>query len=495
LCRITGSLETIAALYGLHQSLHMTDTTKNRLKSRLFKEPFNIIVPIWSVFLVFALSIFFVFIPALKTNLINQKKEMIQTLTDSAVSLLSEYHQQVAAGELPLAEAKSRAKEQIRYLRYGTEAKDYFWIIDMHPFMVMHPYRPDLEGKDMTGLTDPRGNHPFLAMVETVMNHGEGYVNYYWQWKDAPHRIVPKLSYVKGFAPWGWIVGTGIYMEDVQAEITGILDNLNTLFITVLFFVLALSAYITWQTISIRDKKERVKNTLKQERETLSMILESTPQGISLVDNDGRYLYVNSFFTKITGYTLEDIPSKEVWFQKAYPDAAYREKVMAAWDNDLSCAGENHVREFAITCKNGETKFIEFRSCFLEEQKISVLTDVTDRKETEEISREKDRLQAVLELSGAVCHEMNQPLMSISGYFELILLDMPATDPSYPKIKKIQAQLERMADITKKLMKISKYQTKDYLNGKILDIAGLPDAGTGSETAEPDSGSSKSQKT
>ncbi len=472
----------------------MANTTIHHLKSTLFREPFNIIVPIWSVFLVFALSIFFVFIPSLKTSLMDQKKEMIQTLTDSAVSLLSEYQQKVAAGELAMAEAKSRAMEQIRYMRYGSEAKDYFWIIDMHPFMVMHPYRPDLEGTDLTSFTDPRGSYPFLAMVETVMNHGEGYVNYYWQWKDAPHRIVPKLSYVKGFAPWEWIVGTGIYMQDVQAEVSGILDDLNTIFITVLLFVLALSAYITWQTISIRDKKERVKNTLKQERETLSMILESTPQGISLVDNDGRYLYVNSFFTKITGYTRDDIPSKKVWFQKAYPDKAYRKKVMAAWDNDISTREASHVREFEITCKNGETKFIEFRSCFMEDQKISVLTDVTDRKETEEISREKDRLQAVLELSGAVCHEMNQPLMSISGYFELILLDMPETDPNYPKIKKIQAQLERMANITKKLMKISKYQTKDYLSGKILDIPGLSEKQAVPEPSEPDSGTDTPEK-
>ncbi len=473
----------------------MTDTTKNRLKSKLFKEPFNIIIPIWFVFLVFVLSIFFVFMPSLKTTLIDQKKEMIQTLTHSTVSLLSEYHQQVAANELSLAEAKSRAMKQVRYLRYGAEAKDYFWIIDMHPFMVMHPYRPDLEDKDLTGFTDPRGNYPFLAMVETVMNHGEGYVNYYWQWKDAPHKIVPKLSYVKGFEPWGWIVGTGIYLEDVQAEISGILKNLYKILVTILLFVLGLSVYITWQTLRIRNKKMRMETTLKKERETFSMILESTPQGISLVDNDGRYLYVNSFFTKITGYTLEDIPTKKQWFEKAYPDKTYRKKVMETWDNDISSFEAGHVREFQITCKSGETKYIEFRSCFMEDKKISVLTDVTDRKQTEEISREKDRLQGVLELSGAVCHEMNQPLMSISGYFELILMDMPAQDPNYPRIKKIQSQLERMAGITKKLMKLSKYQTKDYLNGKILDIAGPSDTHAGSPTTPtPDVGTDTHKK-
>jgi signal transduction histidine kinase len=89
---------------------------------------------------------------------------------------------------------------------------------------------------------------------------------------------------------------------------------------------------------------------------------------------------------------------------------------------------------------------------------------------------------------------MNQPLMSISGYFELILLDMHETDPNYPKIKKIQIQLERMANITKKLMKISKYQTKEYLNGKILDIPGLSENQSVPEPSEPDSGTDTPEK-
>ncbi|MCF8114376.1 MAG: cache domain-containing protein [Desulfotignum sp.] len=400
---------------------------------------------------------------------------MIQTLTHSAVSLLSDYHQRAQSGELTLAEAKSRALERIRYLRYGAEAKDYFWVIDNHPFMLMHPFRPDLEGKDMTSFTDTEGNFPFLAMVETVMHKGEGYVNYYWQWKDAPHKTVPKLSYVKGFGPWGWIVGTGIYIEDVQKEISAITDKLRTIFVIILFFLLGLSGYITWQTIQIKNKKQQAETDLKKERKTFSLILESIPQGISLIDNNDRYLYVNSYFTKITGYTLADIPTKQAWFQKAYPDKDYRKKVIETWQKDISSQRLVHVREFKITCKNKEIKDIEFRSSFTKDKKFSVLTDVTQRKETEKIRREKDRLQGVLELSGAVCHEMNQPLMSISGYFELMLLDMPEDDPNFLRIKKIQDQLERMAGITKKMMKISKYRTKNYLDGKIVDINGLSD--------------------
>ncbi len=455
--------------------MHMIQILKTCLKSDLFKQTFTIIVPIWTVLVIFVLSVSLIFIPSFKNSLTDQKKELIQSLTHNTVSLLSEYHERALSGELTMAEAKSRARDRIRYLRYGSEAKDYFWIIDRHPFMLMHPYRPDLEGRDLTSFSDIQGDYPFIAMVETALNKGEGYVNYYWQWKDAPHKIVPKISYVKMFDPWGWIVGTGIYVEDVQKEIRLLVDKINQVFLAVFLVILALSIYITWQTIRIRNKKINAERAVQKEKETLSLILESTPHGITLIDKDDQYLYVNPYFTKITGYTLADIPDKHTWFQKAYPDPAYRQQVLEAWKNDIPIEGPVHIREFKIMCKDLQVKDIEFRSSYTADKKISVLTDITQRKETETVHREKDRLQGVLELSGAVCHEMNQPLMSISGYFELIMLDMPEDDPNYPRIKKIQDQLERMADITQKMMQISRYRTKDYLNGKIVDISGTPE--------------------
>lgn len=455
--------------------MRVIPSLKNCLISDLFKETVTIIVPIWTVLLIFILSVFLIFIPSLETNLTEQKKEMIQTLTHSTVSLLSEYNERAMSGELTQMQARTRAMERIRYLRYGADGKDYFWIIDLHPFMLMHPYRPDLEGRDMTAFEDVQGGFPFIAMVETAMTKGEGFVDYYWQWKDAPHRIAPKISYVQLFEPWGWIVGTGIYVEDIRNEVGLVTDKITYIFAVVLFAVLFLSMYITWQTVRIRNKKFRAEQAVQKEKEILSLILESTPHGISLIDKDDRYVYVNPYFTKITGYTLADIPDKQTWFKKAYPDPADRRRVMDAWEKDIFVEGQVHIREFKITCKTGEVKDIEFRSSYTTDKKISVLTDITQRKEAETIRREKDRLQGVLELSGAVCHEMNQPLMSISGYFELILLDMPETDPHYPRIKKIQIQLERMADITKKMMKISRYRTKDYLNGKIVDITGPPE--------------------
>lgn len=436
----------------------------------MMKQAVKSILPIWMVFFIFIFSIFFIFIPSFKWNLIKQKKEMIQNLTDSAVSLLSEYNKQVHAGRLSLEDAKTRAVNQIRYLRYGPEGKDYFWIIDMHPFMLMHPHRPDLEGADLTPFRDIDGSYPFLAMVEKVLASDAGYVNYYWQYKDTPEKVIPKISYVKRFAPWGWIVGTGMYVEDINRETAAVLTGLKEIAFAVLLFILGLSIFLTWQSMSVRKKKQAAEDALRKETNTLSMILESTPHGIALYDHTGRYSYLNPFFTRITGYTIDDIPTRDKWYEKAYPDEEYRRQVMGAWTSDAEKIGTGMVREYMITCRDGKTRHIEFRTSFSADKIISVLTDVTSRKESEETRREKDRLEAVLELSGAVCHELNQPLMAAFGYLELILMDLADTDPLKPEIDEIMAQLNRMADITSNLMKISSYRTKSYLKGKILDI-------------------------
>jgi diguanylate cyclase (GGDEF)-like protein/PAS domain S-box-containing protein len=133
-----------------------------------------------------------------------------------------------------------------------------------------------------------------------------------------------------------------------------------------------------WRDITTRKQIEKAR---QEEKETLSTILESTPHGITLIDYKGKYLYVNPYFTKITGYLLKDIPTKEEWFKKAYPDKIYQKKTSEIWKNDSNTLERGKVREFIINCKNGKSKYIEFRSTFLKDRKISVLTDITKQKQ------------------------------------------------------------------------------------------------------------------
>ena len=159
----------------------------------------RIILPVSLTVVLFGLTIFLLLIPLIEDKLLDGKREMIKELTESSWSILAAYADKEQKGLLSSSEAQAAAIESVRRLRYGPELKDYFWINDMHPRIVVHPYRPDLEGQDISEYADPNGKRLFVEFVKTVRAKGAGYVDYEWQWKDDPDRIVPKISYVKGF--------------------------------------------------------------------------------------------------------------------------------------------------------------------------------------------------------------------------------------------------------------------------------------------------------
>jgi signal transduction histidine kinase len=105
------------------------------------------------------------------------------------------------------------------------------------------------------------------------------------------------------------------------------------------------------------------------------------------------------------------------------------------------------------------------------EQVGIVSHDITDKKRADQERLQREKLQGVLELAGAVCHELNQPIQAIAGHSELALMDLPKDNPLYERIRTINEQINKMGDITKKLMEITRYETEDYIGGtKIIDI-------------------------
>ncbi len=110
---------------------------------------------------------------------------------------------------------KEEAKTEIGKLRFGPDGKDYFFIIDTEANMVMHPIKPTLNNTSMKDFRDPHGKALFAEMVQVGKEHGHGFVDYLWP-KPGEDKPVAKLSYVQLFEKWGWIVGTGIYIDDID---------------------------------------------------------------------------------------------------------------------------------------------------------------------------------------------------------------------------------------------------------------------------------------
>jgi len=149
----------------------------------------------------------------LKSSLLQEKRLKTRHVVETAYGIIGHFHTQFKQGTLSEEAAKAAAVAAVKGLRY--EKEEYFWINDTRPYMVMHPFKPDLDGKDVSALADPEGKKLFVEFAETVKRNREGFVNYLWP-KPGKVEPVPKTSFVKGFEPWGWVVGSGIYIDDVD---------------------------------------------------------------------------------------------------------------------------------------------------------------------------------------------------------------------------------------------------------------------------------------
>ena len=172
-----------------------------------------------SVFTILAaiLGVVLYFLPLMGSKMMEEKRIATKSVVDVAYNLVVEYGARAQRGEFSIQEAQKRAIDRIKSLRYKKD--DYFWINDMHPTMIMHPIKPELDGKDLSDNKDPNGKKLFVEMVNACKEKGEGFVDYEWS-KPGEAKPVPKVSYVKLYQPWGWVIGSGIYVGEVSAEIS-----------------------------------------------------------------------------------------------------------------------------------------------------------------------------------------------------------------------------------------------------------------------------------
>jgi methyl-accepting chemotaxis protein len=146
--------------------------------------------------------------------MVAERKAKLRAMNQNIVTMLQSFYDREVSGELTREEAQARAKESVRPMRY--EKTGYFWINDMNNIMVMHPISSDLEGANLADLEDQNGKLYFREFIDVVKADGEGIVEYYLA-KPGEEEPILKFSHVAGFKPWGWVVGTGVYADDLSA--------------------------------------------------------------------------------------------------------------------------------------------------------------------------------------------------------------------------------------------------------------------------------------
>ena len=219
------------------------------------------------------------------------------------------------------------------------------------------------------------------------------------------------------------------------------------------------------------DLRQRTEEKLRTYLQLMDTLINTIPNPIFFKDADGVFRGCNQAFAKdIVGLTRDRIigcrPNE---LGESVPD-------------DLVASLKRHgvssrAFEAQILCADGRRRDFLFSTAAIASEgpeltgSVGVMLDLTEKNRAARDRAQKEKFQGVLETAGAVCHELNQPLQVISGYAELMLVDLERGDKHYDLAEQILEQVERIADITGKLQKITRYKTVDYgRHAKIIDI-------------------------
>ncbi|MGY3570986.1 methyl-accepting chemotaxis protein [Vibrio paucivorans] len=251
-----------------------------------------LLVPLWYV------------INQYQSDLMTAKQLKTRHLVESAHSMVSHFHQQQVAGAMTQEEAQMMAKQAVEKMRY--EGKDYFWINDMHPTMVMHPIKPALNGKDVSGVKDPTGKKLFVEFVNVVKAKNQGFVNYMWP-KPGSETDVEKTSYIKLFKPWGWIIGTGVYIDDVNALVW---ERIRLVMVALVISLSVMIVLALWISRSISNPCQETLDALNDiasgDRDLTKKLSEKGNDELSHIA-----IAFNQFTNKIRSIVLDMTPVSE----------------------------------------------------------------------------------------------------------------------------------------------------------------------------------------
>ncbi|MFH1136725.1 MAG: cache domain-containing protein [Pseudomonadota bacterium] len=404
----------------------------------------RLILPTGLALCLFALVIFQLVLPAQENAVMDKKREMIQELTRIGYNVLSYYEEKSRLGVLTEREAQAQALELLRGFRYGPEGKDYFWINDNGPRMIMHPYRPDLEGRDVSDYADPSGKKLFVTFVRVARTQGAGFVDYLWQWMDEPGRVAPKVSYVREFRPWGWIIGTGIYIEDVRAEMASMKRRLTLVLFGIAAIIALLSAYLIAQNIRTGASRRRAEEARQESEGRFRTLVENSQVGV-LVLQKGRVIYMNPEQRRLFGS-----PPDPFWLND-YRDAPAEDLEKLSKlneelfpENGPALEMELRLFPFGAMAAGLDMRWVHCRANPIviqgEKGLLAVMLDTTKAKELERLLLAQDKMASLGRVAAGIAHEIRNPLSGINLY--LSALEEMFADESRPA--EDQAQLRRI---------------------------------------------------
>lgn len=340
-------------------------------------------------------TVFFI-LPMQKQKLMDEKSLKTRNLVEVAHSIISDYGKLAEEGKMKPEEAKKLAMERINALRYNDD--DYFWINDLSPKMIMHPIKPEMNGKDLSEEKDSDGKMIFVDMANVAKTKGAGFVNYMWT-KTGASKAVPKISYVKQYKPWGWVVGSGIYIDDVIAEVEriqySVLFGLLACSIVALILALSIAGMIVRplkkavecaNQLSTGDLDVNIKVESKDETGQLLASMETMVKNLKGTANVAEKISQGDFTVEVKPLSEKDVLGKSFLFMVEKLRSIVQ-KVGMAINNVASGSGQlSSASEELSQGSTEQAASAEEASSSMEEMASNIHQNAQNAQETEKIA-------------------------------------------------------------------------------------------------------------
>jgi len=347
------------------------------------KTVFQIIIPFAVVTAFFLAIVIFFIIPAIKANFLKQRKEYLKDMVLNTYKILSSYEDMVRNKLISRDIAQKLAKKQIRSFRYGEHKNNYFWIIASDGTVLVNPSVPEHEGLNKIYLKDAEGNAFIKAFTDTaIANKNGGFVQYTWYHYKNKNHLSKKISFVKLFPPWNWVVGSGVYVDDMQDRIS----FLTTMVLLITFLLIIIFSYMASMLVqkfilsenswhNVADKALRTESKIR-------MMIQAIPDLLLRINKKGIILDVKEPIIfecfvppeKLLGADIKEIfPDTAAEINAHAVKEAFRTSIHQTVSFEISY-GENDV-DYMKNLKYFEAHFVKCGS----DEVLATYRDITER--------------------------------------------------------------------------------------------------------------------
>lgn len=443
------------------------------------------------IILVFSFGwVWFREIPNLQQDLVRERTHATQYPIQMVVSILDMYRARVHNGELSLQDAQERALRTLHETRYADN--QYFWVHDLSLKMLMHPFNPGLVGKNLSDYRDSQGVYLFREINEKVRTTPDGTIKYTW---PRPGSEIPeqKMSCFKLYEPWGWVIGSGIYLDDVNSDISSIKKRVLTSVFSAFLLTALFSLYVIYRinqplrqtiefarqiadgspvdSIAVNPESEGGKvvavikgllTDLQTAYNRQKSIIETTSDGFFIIATDGRFIEVNHSFCLMLGYDRHELLSLNLDdVEEHILENEVKEHIHEMVAKGADCFEKTYRR------KDSTSLEVEVCSNYTDENNCSLICfvrDITEKKRLEEDRKlleaqliQSQKMEAIGKLAGGVAHEFNNILQIIGGYTMLMHEDSNNQEHrGYLSV--IQASVGRASTLTQGMLTYSRQQ-------------------------------------